>query len=87
MCEPLARHGHGIASTDAALAPPLPDVIFCPVHGYSPCPTRDGATPPLQSPTPAEPGFTVKEEPQTDSSSIPPGRATNAKAVGLPSSL
>ncbi|XP_010232945.1 cyclin-dependent kinase inhibitor 1C-like [Brachypodium distachyon] len=35
----------------AALAPP-PLPLYCPVHGYGPCPTRDGTAPLLPSPTP-----------------------------------
>ncbi|XP_010239458.1 actin cytoskeleton-regulatory complex protein PAN1-like [Brachypodium distachyon] len=39
----------------AALAPP-PLPLFCPVHGYGPCPARDGTAPLLPSPTPPAPG-------------------------------
>ncbi|XP_010239178.1 pollen-specific leucine-rich repeat extensin-like protein 3 [Brachypodium distachyon] len=35
---------------EAAVAPPPPP-LYCPIHGFGPCPTRDGTAPPLPSPT------------------------------------
>ncbi|XP_010230293.1 vegetative cell wall protein gp1-like [Brachypodium distachyon] len=52
---------------EAALAPPPPP-LYCPVHGFGPCPARDGTAPPLPSPTPPAPAVdstshTVDDEP------------------------
>lgn len=39
---------------EAALAPPSL-LLYCLIHGFGPCPTRDGTAPPLPSPTPPVP--------------------------------
>ncbi|XP_010230268.1 mucin-7-like [Brachypodium distachyon] len=53
---------------ETALAPP-PRPLYCPAHGFGPCPARDGTAPPLPSPTPPAPA--VDSTPPTVDNEIP----------------
>ncbi|XP_014757852.1 lysine-rich arabinogalactan protein 19-like [Brachypodium distachyon] len=70
----------------AALAPP-PLPLFCPVHGYGPCPARDGtALLLLPSPTPPAPGTeaappVADAEPPAADFAPPPADKDNGEVV------